>query len=134
MKSPAVLKQRLLNQWENPDRRESRLIESFDAWPIALSIGRPEPDMPSKDAARLKQHIETWGQVKVGEVEWQRARFPTLRESVNIPSRWLLHNPTDWVAAIDEARVVASLGRRLTCPHSSPSVILPKAERHRTKG
>ena len=100
-----MLKQRLLNQWDNPDHRESRLIETFDAWPIALSIGRPDPQMPSKDAVRVKQHIETWRQVNVGEVQWRPARFPTLRESVNIPARWLLHNPKDWVDAIDEARV-----------------------------
>lgn len=61
--------------------------------------------MVSKEAVRVKNHIDAWRQVEIGQVVWKPARFPSLRETVKIPHRWILRSPIEWINAIDELEV-----------------------------
>ena len=99
MKSPAELSLRLRRQWENADKRESRLLDGDAAWPISVTIGRPKPNTLVNDLDSVRSHVECWRQVTVGEVVWQRIQYRATSEEVEVPATWVLRRPTEWIEA-----------------------------------
>lgn len=105
MKSPAELKVVLRRQWENSALREARLISGASAWPIDLSIGRPSPRKMIHALDDVKQHIETWRQVRIGQVLWAPIRYRVASAPVDVPVAWRLSKPSQWIDAIGESCV-----------------------------
>lgn len=104
MKSPTELAEQLTRQWHNPRLREQRLL-SAEAWPIELAIGLPKPDTFAQTPERLRQHLRHWRAVRAGEVEWSERRFRLIDGPVELPSRWRLRKPSEWVAACADRQV-----------------------------
>lgn len=102
MKSPAELKTVLRKQWENALRRESRLLLIPGSWPITLSIGRPSARKMSNDLDTVKQHVDAWRKVSIGDVKWQPVQYRATQEPVEIPVQWCLQKPSDWIAACSD--------------------------------
>ena len=99
MKSPTELKIKLGRQWESASWRESRLLRAEEAWPVVLSIGKPSPQAIRNDLDTVKRHVETWRQVKLGEVRWEPVRYRAAAEPVDVPVQWIIRRPTEWTAA-----------------------------------
>ncbi|MDP1562464.1 MAG: DUF2220 family protein [Pirellulaceae bacterium] len=105
MKSPAELKVAARRQWESSALRESRLLDGASAWPLLFSIGRPSPRKISSALDDVKQHIEAWRHVRVGQVLWEPVRYRAASSPVDIPVAWKLSKPSEWVEAADESSV-----------------------------
>lgn len=103
MKSPADLRGLLRRQWENADHRERRLLGDRDAWPISMSIGVPSANQLTLALDGVKQHVEAWRDIKVGEVVWEPKRYRASDEAVEVPVRWLIHKPSGWLAACGDS-------------------------------
>lgn len=99
MKSPEDLRRILRKQWEDANHRERRLLGHEDAWPIVLSIGSPPPAAVTSKLQRVRQHIEAWRDVGVGEVLWESKRYRATGEEVLVPLSWKISKPSEWVAA-----------------------------------
>ena len=98
MKSPTELKAKLRRQWESASWRESRLLRVEEAWPVVLSIGKPSPQAMRSNLDAVKQHVETWRQVRLGEVRWEPVQYRAAAEPVDIPVQWIIRRPTEWVS------------------------------------
>src|SRR5258708_967886 len=68
-------------------------------WPIALPIGRPTPGQFVNETARVRQHIEGWRAVEIGEVGWRAVSFRGGTDPIDIPIEWKVRNPAEWIAA-----------------------------------
>jgi hypothetical protein len=101
MKSPAFLAARLRRQWQQHGQRAERLLNP-QAWPISLSIGRPTPQQFASQTREVREHVQRWRQVSVGEIVWESVSFRAASEPVDIPAAWILGSPSQWVAAIDD--------------------------------
>lgn len=98
MKSPADLSARLRKQWQDRDHRERRLLDP-GAWPISLPIGKPTPAEFTTRGSLVREHVQLWRAVKIGEVQWRGIPYRAGAEPVQIPTHWLLRSPTEWAAA-----------------------------------
>ena len=98
MKPPTELKTKLRRQWESASWRESRLLRVEEAWPVVLSIGKPSPQAMRNDLDAVKRHVETWRQIKIGEVRWEPVQYRAAAEPVDIPVQWIIRRPTEWVS------------------------------------
>ncbi|MCD0459996.1 DUF3322 domain-containing protein [Roseiconus lacunae] len=103
MKSPNELRKILRKQWDDANHREQRLIGLHDAWPIALSIGPPPPAFLTSQLHLVKQHIEAWRNVRVGDVIWEEKRYRATGEYVSVPMFWNIRKPSIWVEVCDDA-------------------------------
>lgn len=104
MKSPAELADRLSRQWSGADNREKRLLSS-DAWPITLSIGKPTAEEFASQTKRVRDHLESWRQISIGEVTWESMRFRAGSEPIDIPTGWRINTPHEWVAACGDRTI-----------------------------
>ncbi len=105
MKSPGELRVVARRQWENPNLRESRLLGGASAWPLRFSIGRPSPRKLSGALDDVKQHIEAWRQVRIGQVVWEPTQYRAASTPVNIPVTWQFSKPSEWIEAAGEYSV-----------------------------
>ena len=105
MKFPAELKAVARRQWESPSLRESRLLGGASVWPLLFPIGRPSPRKISSALDDVKQHIEAWRQVRIGQVVWEPVRYRAASSPVDIPVAWKFSKPSEWVEAAGEASV-----------------------------
>jgi hypothetical protein len=99
MKSPAELKVVLRRQWEDATRREARLLGEKGVWPVVVSIRVPSPKTLTSDLDAVKRHVVAWRQVRIGEVDWEAARYRATAVPVDIPVRWRLRRPSEWIEA-----------------------------------
>ncbi len=104
MHSPEILRQKLVRQWHNAHWREKRLL-SEEAWPLELSIGRPDGVLLENNPAQLWQHVESWRQVKGGSVVWKAQRYRNASEAIELPHQWVIECPSDWVHACADLQV-----------------------------
>jgi len=104
MKSPNELIAKLSRQWQQADWRESRLL-SPEAWPIVLGIGKPSPSAFSQDIAQVRQHVQDWRAIRVGEVIWEPVSYRGGSAPVEVPVQWVLKGPSEWISAIDSEDV-----------------------------
>jgi hypothetical protein len=112
MKTPALLAARWRKQWQQHGERAERLLNP-QAWPISHFIGRPTPHQLASQTREVREHVQRWRQVSVGEVVWESVSFRAASEPVDIPTAWTLCNPSQWVAAIDDPIVERDF-RKLT--------------------
>lgn len=104
MKSPAELAHRWLRQWESADHRDQRMLDP-DAWPIALAIGRPTAQQFERHTPEVREHISRWRAIKVGQVTFESVRFRSGGEPVELPVRWVLRSPKEWIEACGDPLV-----------------------------
>lgn len=120
MKSPRDLIGKLSRQWQQADWRESRLL-SPEAWPIVLAIGKPSASAFSQDTSLVREHVQGWRSVGVGEVIWEAVSYRSGSAPVEVPVQWVLKSPSEWIAAIgseDIKREYARLERLVTAADS----------------
>ena len=98
MKSPEELAKKLIRQWQNTDTREQRLLNR-DAWPLRLSIGKPSAKTLTNNLDQVRNHLQTWRQVSVGKIEWQKLHYRSTSDAVEIPVAWQLAKPSEWIEA-----------------------------------
>ncbi|ATE71282.1 DUF3322 domain-containing protein [Lysobacter capsici] len=110
MKSPADLAKVLAREWDNADYREQRLLNA-GAWPIPKAIGKPTARSISDATPAVREHLERWRMVGLGEVEWEEVSFRSAAEPVRVPITWLLHEPAQWVVATGDASVSLEYSR-----------------------
>ncbi|TWU64543.1 Wadjet anti-phage system protein JetD domain-containing protein [Crateriforma conspicua] len=105
MKSPDDLRCILRKQWEDANHRQRRLLGHQDVWPIVLSIGSPSPALLTSQLHVVKQHIQAWRDVGVGEVVWEDKRYRATGEKVRVPVRWKIDKPSVWIDACGDSAV-----------------------------
>jgi hypothetical protein len=64
-----------------------------------MSIGKPSPKDLSQGLDRVKQHIESWRRLTVGEVEWQPLTYRAAASPIEVPTFWKLRRPSEWLEA-----------------------------------
>lgn len=101
MKSPEELARRLARQWNNAGLRESRLLGG-DSWPVRLSIGKPAPSAVTNRPGEIRNRIQAWRDVCIGQVIWQSVRYRSLAEELSVPVTWELDKPSEWIDATGE--------------------------------
>jgi hypothetical protein len=99
MKTPAELATRWVSQWENPDLRESRLLDGGTAWPAQLPIGRPSASDISVKWEETAAVLQLWREVRAGRVRWEPVPYRATGAPVQIPVAWEISNPEEWAAA-----------------------------------
>ncbi len=104
MKSPEELADLLTRQWHSADKREQRLLDP-QTWPIPFPIGRPPPTLFARQTSQVREHIERWRAVTVGEVQWQPIAYRSAAEPVLLPQHWQLRSPEEWAQASGDAQV-----------------------------
>ncbi|HET8801882.1 MAG TPA: DUF3322 domain-containing protein [Marinobacter sp.] len=104
MKSPDELAARLARQWQNADLREQRLLDP-DSWPLRIPIGKPTGSVVRDQIGQVREHLQRWRTLSVGQVEWQPIRFQSASEVIDIPTTWRLASPSEWVQATGNADV-----------------------------
>jgi hypothetical protein len=104
MKSPGELAKRLARQWQNADLREQRLLGP-ENWPLTLAIGKPAGAAVRDRIGQVREHLQRWRDVTVGQVRWQNVRFQSTSEAIHIPTHWILETPSQWVQATGNSEV-----------------------------
>ena len=101
MKSPTEVGERLARQWENNELRERRLLDPGE-WPMELALGRPSASAVTRSWAAVRRHLDAWRHLQLGDVEWEPVGYRGAAQPIDVPVRWTLRNPTEWVAAMDD--------------------------------
>jgi hypothetical protein len=110
MKSPAELSQRWARQWEVADNREQRLLLA-EVWPVSLPIGKPTPAQFTRQTDLIREHLQRWRAVTIGRVIWETVAFRSGSEPMEVPIKWVLSNPSEWVAACGDPLIVRDYER-----------------------
>lgn len=105
MKSPQHLSVRLRKQWQDSDHRERRLLDQ-GVWPISVPIGRPTPTEFITHGSLVREHVQRWRSVEIGEVQWKNISYRGGAEPVKIPTNWVLRNSAEWAAATDDPAII----------------------------
>lgn len=122
MKSPTDLKLKLRRDWNDATKRESRMLDASDCWPIPLSIGKPRPADINSNLDFVRRHIQSWRSVRVGEVVWEPVKYRDTSDEVSVPVRWNIRNSMEWIRACADPLISSefeSLSSLLE--HSDPS-------------
>ncbi|MEM6543900.1 MAG: Wadjet anti-phage system protein JetD domain-containing protein [Pseudomonadota bacterium] len=104
MKTPAAIRARLCKQWLNPSIRE-QLLQAKTNWPLEYAIGKPLAKLVEAEPYRLREHLDQWRRISIGTVEFRQVKFQKLSDPVELPVKWLLRSPEEWVAACDSDEV-----------------------------
>lgn len=107
MKSPADLRRVLSRQWHNADRRVSRLLAGGEAWPIDISIGLPSANDLVSRLDEVKQHVEQWRAVSIGEVLWSERSYRAAATAIRLPTHWRMECPGEWARACGDRQVAS---------------------------
>ncbi|MGB7326882.1 MAG: DUF3322 domain-containing protein, partial [Rubripirellula sp.] len=121
MKSPSQIRVVARRQWENATLRESRLLGRGSAWPLRFSIGRPSPRKIKTALDDVKQHIEAWRQVRIGEVVWESVQYRAAATPVDIPVTWQFSKPSEWIEATGEYSVRQEFQSMATLVEQTPT-------------
>ena len=119
MKSPADLAPQLRRQWADTPRRLRQLLAEESAWPVELPIPLPSAARLEGDLQAVREHVQAWRAVSVGEVQWEVRRYRSTADAVQLPRTWCLRTPSEWVAAMHDSaigREFARLGRLAALP------------------
>lgn len=104
MKSPAFLAARLRKQWQAAVHREQRLLNAR-AWPISLPISKPTPTEFATQGPLVREHVQLWRTVKIGQVQWKPVPYRVAAEPVDIPTNWTLRSTDEWVTATGDPAI-----------------------------
>ena len=120
MKSPDDVATRLARQWRSANYREARLLDkdaldaagfNASAWPLIFSIGKPSSRALIENLGAVRAHIHAWRDLAVGEVIWEPVIFRSASEPISVPVQWILHTPSDWIAAINNIQIASEFER-----------------------
>ncbi len=117
MKSPLQLAELLARQWQRADWRERQLLGGSAAWPLPLAIGQPDARNFRADGGQLRQHLDQWRHIHAqgpGQVEWSPRQYRGGAAAVDVPTCWVMHKPSDCIAAITLLRVQDHAGIQAT--------------------
>ncbi len=106
MKRPADISPRWARQWQNPDLRESRLLED-STWPVSLAIGKPSASDISSNWEEIAATIRLWRDQRTGKVVWESSSFRATGASIDLPVAWEIRSAEEWVAASHDRAVRA---------------------------
>ena len=93
MKSPADLAPQLRRQWADTPRRLRQLLAEESAWPVELPIPLPSAARLEGDLQAVREHVQAWRAVSVGEVQWEVRRYRSTADAVQLPRTWCLRTP-----------------------------------------
>lgn len=110
MRSPDDIVARLAKAWQSADVREARLLDP-DSWPLQCAIGRPSPTVFAEQTERVKAHLDQWRAVEIGRVHWETVTYRAGGLPVEVPYRWELKTPTEWVRATRCATIATEYQR-----------------------
>lgn len=119
MKSPAEIAVKFRRQWNNANKRESRLLGGVDAWPVCESIGLPKPRVLASDLDSVRRHVDQWRMVQTGEVIWQQVSYRATAEPVSVPALWQLNKPSQWITACADKTISTEFDRMVTLAEST---------------
>ena len=120
MKAPEDIAARLRQQWQQADRREARLCDDSAEWPLRLSIGKPTARQLATQADKVRAHIQAWQSIEVGEVEWENTNYRATGGVIEVPKRWILSRPSEWVTACNCAAITAEFSTLIQLCRSTP--------------
>lgn len=104
MRTSNELALRLARQWQQAELREQRLLHPA-SWPLRLPIGKPPARLLNELPATLREHLQDWRAVRVGQVVWAAQNYRGAGEAIEIPLEWRLDTPSQWVAACNNNTV-----------------------------
>ncbi len=104
MKSPDDIAKRLARQWNRTETRIERLLDG--EWPLCLTIGKPVGKQVIQNAVSVQAHITRWREVTIGEIVWKPTRFRGVDEPIELPVRWELNTPSEWIEASQDNHVI----------------------------
>ncbi|MBE0509789.1 MAG: hypothetical protein IBX49_03585 [Gammaproteobacteria bacterium] len=104
MRTSNELIQRLVRQWQQAELREQRLLHPT-SWPLRLPIGKPPARLLNEQPAILREHLQDWRAVRVGQVVWAAQHYRGAGEAIEIPLEWRLDTPSQWVVACNNHTV-----------------------------
>jgi hypothetical protein len=104
VKSPENLAARWRKQWQTADTREQRLLE-VNAWPISLPIGKPTAAEFTTLSREVREHVQKWRAVRVGQVHVETVSYRAGGEPVEIPTTWILRDAAEWAAATGDPAI-----------------------------
>jgi hypothetical protein len=105
LKSPSELRDCLRRQFEMVDHRVSRILGEAESLPIELAIGLPTPNDLLNRLEKVRQHVQLWRSVRIGEVVWTDRSYRSASETVEVPKAWRIHQVKDWIAACNDDRI-----------------------------
>jgi hypothetical protein len=103
MKSPQDLVAHLARQWRRNDWREQHLQRTAGAWPITLPIGAPDAGIFRDAGPALREHLRQWrslAELGPGTVQWEPRSYRGSAAPLDIPTRWTLSRPSEYLKAI----------------------------------
>lgn len=103
MKSPQHLATQLARAWQRADWRERQLLHAATAWPLALPIPAPTPTQFRDEGPAVAAHLQAWRVLAAqgpGQVHWQARQYQAGAAPIDIPVRWELAKPSDYLAAL----------------------------------
>jgi hypothetical protein len=105
LKSPEDVGRRLAGQWQRAATRVERLL-SPNAWPLEVHLAKPPAALVGGgDWPAVRAHLDAWRAVHVGTVVWETVRYRATAEPVDVPVRWVLSSPSEWVAATGSSTI-----------------------------
>jgi hypothetical protein len=105
MRSPEEVGQRLARQWQHTATRAARLL-SAEAWPLEVPLARPPASLLAGHGwAAVRAHLDAWRRVTVGVVVWEPVTYRATGQAIEVPVRWVLRSPSEWVKATGSAAV-----------------------------
>lgn len=120
MRSPEEVGRLLAGQWNRTPTRVARLL-SPESWPVVVSLSRPPAALVAGGGwAEVRAHLDGWRGVTVGTVVWEAVAYRGVAEPIEVPVRWVLASPSEWVAATGSTDVAAeheALGRLVAGAH-----------------
>ena len=108
MKSPAELKRKLSQDWQQDKHRQTRAGDA--AFPVQLAIGLPRSRDIGTQAVR--DHLAAWQAIdreQIGTVIWQTKKYRACDAPINCPAIWQLNHLKDWHDAMDNAQTQIEL-------------------------
>lgn len=106
MKSPTDLAHQLARAWQRPDWRVQHL--QGQGWPLELAIAQPTARQIRTASAQVLAHVQAWrnlaAQPQWGQVLWQQRSYQGAAAPVELPVRWMLAQPSQYLAAIRHLR------------------------------
>lgn len=89
----------MARQWATTRTRAARLLDAGQ-WPLVVTLPRPPAGLVAGGGwAEVRAHLDAWRRVTVGEVVWEPVSYRATGEPIDVPVRWVLRSPTEWVAA-----------------------------------
>lgn len=106
MKFPTDLAHPLARAWQRADWRVEHL--QGQGWPLEITIPQPTAQQIRTASAQVLAHRQAWrdltAQPQLGQVLWQPRSYQGAAAPVELPVRWILAQPSQYLAALRHLR------------------------------